>query len=242
MNRLAAYSVMALAVLLGGGSMVLFGAFLIMGPFTLVRFASSEAALLSWDAVLSLLFFVQHSGMVRTSFRNRLSLAFEGHFHAAIYAILSGVALTLVVVLWQTSQTVLLQIPESLHWLPRAISLLAMAGFMWALAAFSTFDPFGRLPLAARLKDKPLQPPSFMARGPYLWVRHPFYFFILLLIWSTPVLTLDRLLFNVLWTLWIVLGTHLEEKDLVREFGETYRRYQQNVPMLLPWRGRWTQA
>jgi hypothetical protein len=27
-------------------------------------------------------------------------------------------------------------------------------------------------------------------------------------------------LFNVFWTLWVVLGTVLEEKDLVAEFGE----------------------
>jgi protein-S-isoprenylcysteine O-methyltransferase Ste14 len=47
---------------------------------------------------------------------------------------------------------------------------------------------------------------------------------------------LDRLLFNVLWTLWVVLGTYLEEKDLVAEFGEKYRHYQKTVPMLFPWR------
>ena len=58
----------------------------------------------------------------------------------------------------------------------------------------------------------------------------------LVLIWSFPDVSLDRLLFNVLWTLWIVLGTYLEEKDLVAEFGEQYRQYQKTVPMLFPWR------
>jgi protein-S-isoprenylcysteine O-methyltransferase Ste14 len=36
---------------------------------------------------------------------------------------------------------------------------------------------------------------------------------------------------------WIILGSYLEEKDLVTEFGERYRHYQKTVPMLLPWRG-----
>ena len=67
-------------------------------------------------------------------------------------------------------------------------------------------------------------------------LRHPLYFFVLLLIWSCPDLTVDRLLFNVLWTAWIFVGTCLEERDLVAEFGDAYRRYQESVPMLIPWR------
>ena len=57
-----------------------------------------------------------------------------------------------------------------------------------------------------------------------------------MLIWSSPDLTLDRLLFNVLFTTWIVIGTLLEERDLVAEFNEAYRDYQRNVPMLIPWK------
>jgi protein-S-isoprenylcysteine O-methyltransferase Ste14 len=44
----------------------------------------------------------------------------------------------------------------------------------------------------------------------------------------------DRLLFNVLWTAWIVAGTVLEEADLTAEFGDAYRAYRRDVPMLLP--------
>ena len=60
------------------------------------------------------------------------------------------------------------------------------------------------------------------------------YFFVLLMIWSYPDLTLDRALFNVLWTLWIIIGSVFEERDLVAEFGDRYREYQRNVPMLIP--------
>jgi protein-S-isoprenylcysteine O-methyltransferase Ste14 len=59
----------------------------------------------------------------------------------------------------------------------------------------------------------------------------------LVLIWSVPAISLDRLVFNVLWTAWIVIGTTFEERDLVTEFGDRYCHYQQTVPMLLPWRG-----
>jgi protein-S-isoprenylcysteine O-methyltransferase Ste14 len=72
--------------------------------------------------------------------------------------------------------------------------------------------------------------------GAYKWVRHPLYFFSLIMIWSCPVLTVDRLLFNLMWTTWIITGTVLEERDLVREFGDQFREYQAKVPMIIPYK------
>ncbi|BHH82381.1 hypothetical protein LA52FAK_06700 [Desulforhopalus sp. 52FAK] len=73
-------------------------------------------------------------------------------------------------------------------------------------------------------------------RGPYKITRHPFYFFILAMIWLYPVMSTDRLLFALIWSCWVVLGTKLEEKDLVEEIGEDYIKYQSNVPMLVPYK------
>ncbi len=237
MNRFAAYCVIILSTVLGGGSLLLFGAFLIAGPFTIIRFDVSEGQVLIWNGALSMFFFIQHSGMIRAAFRTWLSSTIPRYYHPATYSIVSGIALITVVLLWQTSQTVLFRIQGPLQVLPRAISLLAIAGFIWGVLALGTFDAYGRIPIVVHLRGKQLRPPEFVLRGPYLWVRHPLYFFMLVLIWSTPHMTSDRLLFNVLWTFWIVLGTYLEEKDVVAEFGDRYRAYQKTVPMLLPWRG-----
>jgi protein-S-isoprenylcysteine O-methyltransferase Ste14 len=230
-NRFAAYCVIVLSTVLGGGSLLLCGA------FTIIRFDASEGQVLIWNGFLSLLFFIQHSGMMRAAFRTWLSSTIPRYYHPAIYAIASGIVLTIVVHFWQTSQTVLFRLQGPLQMLPRAISLLAIAGFIWGVYALRTFDAFGRIPIVVHLRGKQLRPPDFVLRGPYLWVRHPLYFFMLVLIWSTPDMTSDRLLLNVLWTVWIVLGSYLEEKDMVAEFGERYRDYQKTVPMLFPWRG-----
>jgi len=227
---------MTLAVVIGGGSLLLFGVFLIIGPIPLVRFDASEYQMLLWDGLLSILFFIQHSGMIRTSFHNRLAPIIPRHYHPSTYAIASGIALTAVVLLWQPSQTVLYQAEGLLRLLARAISVLAILGFAWGVRALGSFDTFGLVPIRVHLRGKQLGPPNFVLRGPYLWIRHPLYFFMLVLIWSAPDLSLDRLLFNVIWTLWTVVGSYLEERDLVAEFGERYRDYQKTVPMLLPWR------
>lgn len=237
MNRFAAYCIIFLSIALGGGSLILFGVFLIFGPYTILRFDISEAHVLIWDCSLSILFFVQHSGMIRTSFRAWLSSSIPRYCHPAAYSIMSGIVLTAVALLWQPSQTVLFQLHGPLQLLPRAFSLLAISGFIWGGLALRSFDPFGRIPIKLHLSGKQLRPQGFILCGPYLWVRHPLYFFMVVLIWSVPELHLDRLLFNVLWTSWILLGSYLEEKNLVAEFGEGYRYYQKTVPMLFPWRG-----
>jgi protein-S-isoprenylcysteine O-methyltransferase Ste14 len=51
---------------------------------------------------------------------------------------------------------------------------------------------------------------------------------------SCPNLTVDILLYNVLWTAWIIVGSVLEERDLVASFDREYRDYQIKVPMLIP--------
>jgi protein-S-isoprenylcysteine O-methyltransferase Ste14 len=228
---------MVIATVIGWVSLLLFGAFLAVGPLTIGHFYASEHQLLLWDGFLSLLFFIQHSGMIRTPFRNWLAHFIPRHYHASSYAIASGIALTAVVLCWQPSQTVFYEATGLLRLLSRAIFIIAIMGFSWGVRALGHFDTFGLDPIKAYLRRRPLRPSNFVVRGPYLWVRHPLYFFMIALIWSCPDVNSDRLLFNVLWTLWMVLGSYLEEKDLVAEFGERYRQYQKTVPMLLPWRG-----
>ena len=109
-------------------------------------------------------------------------------------------------------------------------------GIDWAALALRGFDVFGNRAVVAHISGSRAASTPFAVRGPYQWVRHPLYFFTLVLIWSIPDMTLDRLLFNVLFTGWIVVGTRLEERDLVAEFGEQYRAYQRRVPMLIPYK------
>ncbi len=230
--KLFNYSMLALATACGAGSLILFAA----GSFQVVRMRWPEVAVLFWDGLLSLVFFLQHSGRVRRPFRARLAGVIPPRYHGAIFSIASGVALTMVVVLWQPSEIHLLTLQGFPRWIIQGCSVLAIAGFAWAIVALRPFDPFGLAPIVAHLRGNPNRLPKFVVRGPYRWVRHPLYFCILVLIWSSPDLTADRLLFSVLWTAWIYVGTTLEDADLLAEFGDAYRNYRRKVPMLIPWR------
>jgi protein-S-isoprenylcysteine O-methyltransferase Ste14 len=143
-----------------------------------------------------------------------------------------------VIVLWQKGGLVLTVSRGVFRWLFYLAYLVSFAGFIWGVRALKVFDPYGLRPILERLRGGQARPMLLSIRGPYRWVRHPLYLFMILMIWSCPDLTGDRLLFNGLWTVWIVIGSILEERDLVLEFGDTYREYQRKVPMLIPRRLR----
>ena len=226
----------ALAVVFGGGSVLLLAA---GGSHAFTDFRWSERDLLLWDAFISLLFFVQHSGMVRKPFRAWLGRSVPQDYHGALYSVASGITLTLVVVLWQRSGVMLWAAEGVARMLLLSCTLLALALFVWSALSIHSFDILGIAPLRARLRGRVFVHGPFEVRGPYRWMRHPLYSGVLLVLWANPVLTADRLLFNVLWSAWVVGATYLEERDLLHEFGAQYAEYQQHVPMLLPLRSPW---
>ena len=234
--RFASYVMLILTYLIGAVSLLAWLVFLFHGSLNLVNLGLGEIAGLELNASLSLAFFIQHSVMIRRTFRQWLIKFIREEYHGALFTIASGVALLLLVAFWQKSAYVLAAPQGIIRWMMHAVLILAILGFYWAFRALGSFDGFGVSPILDNLRGK--DPPSMplMVRGPYRWVRHPLYLFCLLLIWSCPDLSLDRLLFNVLWSTWILVGSILEERDLVADFGKSYRNYQRKVPMLIPWR------
>lgn len=63
--------------------------------------------------------------------------------------------------------------------------------------------------------------------------RHPWYLGAILFIWTRDV-DISALVTNIILTLYIIIGTVLEERKLLIEYGDDYRRYQEKVSMLIP--------
>ena len=107
--------------------------------------------------------------------------------------------------------------------------LLAVIGL---LVAVLQTDALGLLGIK-QLMGQP-ERDALVTGGLYRYMRHPMYFFGLLIIWLTPVMTVNVLTACVGLTAYLFVGAHYEEKKLSRLFGSRYEQYKARTPMMIP--------
>lgn len=73
-----------------------------------------------------------------------------------------------------------------------------------------------------------------VTRGCYARVRHPLYSLSLVFLALNPVMTLKWAILTTFAAAYFAVGARIEERRLRDEFGESYRRYQEQVPMFIP--------
>ena len=74
---------------------------------------------------------------------------------------------------------------------------------------------------------------EFDSSGVLSIIRHPWYLAVFILLWARD-LNLARMIIDVVLSAYLLVGTLLEERKLVLEFGEKYRAYQRQVSMFIP--------
>ena len=187
------------------------------------------------DAALLTLFAVQHSVMARKWFKEWWTRIVPKPIERSTYVLFSSLALILLFVLWRPLGGVIWSVEDPAG----RFVLRSLFAFGWGLVLFSTFlinhfDLFGLRQVWRNLLGQPQGGLKFTTPGPYKIVRHPLYVGWLFAFWMTPVMTAAHLLFSIATTAYILLAIQFEERDLVREHGETYEKYRRSVPMLIP--------
>ncbi|RON47249.1 methanethiol S-methyltransferase [Pseudomonas frederiksbergensis] len=196
---------------------------------------------LSWplavivDTLLITLFAVQHSGMARQRFKRWWTRFIPAPIERATYVLSSCLVLVLLFWLWQPIATSIWQVTSAWgHGLLMGLFWLGWGVVVLATFLISHFELLGvKQAFNAFYPDRP-DNPTFKTPLLYKLVRHPLYLGFLIVFWATPDMTAGHLLFALLNTLYILIGVHFEEMDLVEMFGEHYRRYQDNVAALVP--------
>jgi len=118
------------------------------------------------------------------------------------------------------------------RWLADALALLALGGFFWSLRWYDGLEFLGLRQLREgerRVEDQE----RFRISPLHRHVRHPWYLFALLLLWSRD-LNAPMLVSTALASLYFVVGSRLEERKLKVYHGEAYAHYCRKVPGLLP--------
>ena len=201
--------------------------------------ATAPAAAIAIDLGLIAIFGLQHSGMARTAIK-RVSIRFLPEpLERATYVHFANAALALLVLAWQPVPIPIWTVEAS--WARAAIWFVFAAGWSLSFAGSLLIDHLQLLGMRqawAWFKGEDYAIKPFQRHWLYERVRHPIQVGLILAFWATPQMTLGHLIFAAGLTLYIVVGTRLEERDLVATFGDDYRVYRSRVPGLIPrlWR------
>lgn len=195
----------------------------------------------SWFVLLAswVAYFVVHSALASLTVKRLVAAHWLGFMPAYRLAFnILGVVL-LLPILWQiTAQSwpVVWQWHGIGKWIANSLSMLALLGFIWSLKYYDMQEFLGLRQWRGHIKA-PEDQEHFVISPLHRFVRHPWYFFAMVLLWARD-MNAAQLLSTVLATTYFTLGSRLEEKKLLVYHGEAYRRYMEKVPGLfpLPWK------
>jgi protein-S-isoprenylcysteine O-methyltransferase Ste14 len=122
-------------------------------------------------------------------------------------------------------------------WVTQSLAVAAAAGFLVTLRGYDGLEFVGLRQWRAR-QTRVEDQESFKLSPLHRFVRHPWYFLGLVLVWTRE-MTTAWLLTAVVVTLYLFVGSRLEERKLARYHGTVYREYQRLVPGIVPRPWRW---
>jgi methanethiol S-methyltransferase len=190
---------------------------------------------LAIDLLLLGLFAVQHSVMARQGFKRWWTRMVPPAAERSTYVLSASLVLLLLLVEWRP-------MPEPVWTVTAPVAQLAIGAVFWLgwmtvlFGSFmiNHFDLFGLRQVYLNLIGRRYRPIEFQVGWLYRYVRHPLMFGFLLAFWATPRMTVGHLLFALGATGYIIVGTVLEERDLMRFHGDTYGEYRKRVWGFLP--------
>ncbi|MDH5190492.1 MAG: isoprenylcysteine carboxylmethyltransferase family protein [Gammaproteobacteria bacterium] len=179
-------------------------------------------------------FALQHSIMARPAFKRWWTKFVPEAIERSTYVLASSLILAAIVYFWQPLGGVIWHVENQI-----AVGILyTIFAIGWAilfLASFQInhFDLFGLRQVWLYFTGKPYTPLAFKIPFLYRYTRHPLYVGMMMGLWAAPVMTVAHLVFALLCTGYVFVGTLLEEKDLEKALPE-YKQYKKEVPMFIP--------
>jgi protein-S-isoprenylcysteine O-methyltransferase Ste14 len=173
------------------------------------------------DILLLTLFATHHSVCARARVKALMTRAVPASLQRSVYVWIASTLLIVVCLAWQRVGGTLYSVTgwrAAAHAGAQAFGLAVIA---WSVAGIDALELAGIRDERERI--------GVQTAGPYGWVRHPLYLGWVLAVFGAAHMTGDRLAFAGITTAYLVIAVPWEERSLVNNFGDEYRRYQRRV-------------
>ncbi len=152
-------------------------------------------------------------------------------YYRLIYTILAGITLALLFCYQLSFQSPQLLHSEFMKYLA-LITLILPGLFLMSVSIYKYFRLLSGI--QSLFVAKPLA--QLRIDGIHKYMRHPLYLGTLLFTWGMFFIfpLVSNFIVAFVLSLYVIIGIRFEEKKLVLEFGESYKAYQRNVAMLVP--------
>lgn len=180
------------------------------------------------DVALFAVFALHHSMMPRQAMKQWFASVAPAPLERTVYVWIASILLAVVCLAWQNVPGVAYHVTGAWGWVLRLLQFAGIALSIRASARLDVLDLAGIRQVQASLRH-PRQPMPLQLSGPYTLVRHPIYLGWVAMVFAAPNMTMNRLAFATISTLYLVIATPLEERSLEQAFGESYREYRRQV-------------
>ena len=149
--------------------------------------------------------------------------------------LMSGVVTIMAIYFWQPLPGIVWSVENPVG----QVALYALYAIGWAYLLLSTFvtnhfELMGLRQVYLYFMNKPYTSLPFTRKFMYRYSRHPMMLGVLIGMWAIPVMSVSHFIMALLFTTYIAIGVSLEEDDLVKDFGDTYRDYKKEIATFIP--------
>lgn len=194
------------------------------------------------NLVLFSAFAVHHSIFARDAVRAFVRRIVSAPLERAVYVWVASLMLIGVCYAWRPVAGVAWQIPSPWNW---AMVPVQLVGVWLTLRATAVIDglelagvrqvlnPESLASAKASAGPNPKTQNEFKTDGPYGWVRHPIYLGWILLVFAVGTMTMTRLVFASISSVYILIAIPFEERTLRAHSAGGYENYMKRVPWKL---------
>ena len=152
-----------------------------------------------------------------------------------VYATIASIQLILLFSLWNFSGVFIWQIES-----PANIVMIILNLISWALLSISSIQAGYKVQTGSLgwtsvyLGKKPVFP-DMPTRGLFSIIRQPIYLSFSLVLWTSPVMSLDLFIVALSYSIYCYFGPMLKEKRFQRIYGKRFSDYKKKVPYFMPY-------